>query len=90
MFIERNKQKIPCLCSHAFPIKLMLIEHRVVVMTNNASNMVVTAKKLQIIMATVGSEAKNPKLPKPHRVVYKSSFKGEQKTEFFHASVPAK
>ena len=40
----------PCMCSHAWPIKLILIEHKVVAMTvDDASDMDVAAKKLQIL-----------------------------------------
>ena len=36
------------MCSHTWPIKLILIEHKVVAMTvDNASDMNVAAKKLQ-------------------------------------------
>ena len=55
------------MCSHAWPIKLILIEHKVVAVTvDKASDMDVAAKKIQILndnnnsnsaTAVVGTEA---------------------------------
>lgn len=52
MFTEKNKKQSqsPCMCSHVGPVKLVLIEYKVVLMTvDNVLNMDVAAKKPQII-----------------------------------------
>ncbi len=47
---QKNKKKVPCMCSHVWPIKLILIEHKVVAVTvDNTSNMNAAAKTLQIL-----------------------------------------
>ena len=57
------------MCSHAQPIKLILIEHKVVAMTvDKASDMDVAAKKLQILKRGCFTHIFNPAAQKIYTI----------------------